>query len=229
MKLVFPVRFAEHHGSAVQTTSGEVNDRGMMLMCPQRRPPSAALVALRLHLPDAQPPAAAMGRVAAPRPHSDGFWLDIVDGVRGVAQRFEALLQLYATRINREKAGAGQTSPHRAAPRYPTCMPVLLDHRGKVLPTHARNISESGLYLRTRADVTVGALVTLRLGVPDGEPPVDVRAKIIHRVAPGEGETPWAEPGVGLQFVEGDDEFRRRLDAHVARLKTVAAPLPQKG
>jgi hypothetical protein len=52
-----------------------------------------------------------------------------------------------------------------------------------------------------------------------------VRARIIHRVAPGVEGAPWSEPGIGLQFVEGDDAFRRRLDAHVERLKTVALPL----
>jgi hypothetical protein len=227
MKIVFPVRFAEHHGAAVQTTSREMTDKGMMLMCPQRRPPSAALVALQLHLPDSLPPAAAMGRVreTASKQQPDGFWLDIVDAVRGVAQRFEALMQLYAPRVNRTATGAAEGSPHRSAPRYPTSMPVLIDNHGKLLATEARNISTSGMYVHTPAEVAVGSLIGLRLAVPDGEPPVQVHARIIHRLAPGEGQTPWSEPGLGLQFVEGDDAFRRRLDAHVERLKTVVAPL----
>jgi uncharacterized protein (TIGR02266 family) len=230
MKIVFPVRFAQHHGAAVQTTSREMTDKGMMLLCPQRRPPSAALVALQLHLPDAQPPAAAMGRVreAGGQP-PEGFWLDIVDAVRGVAQRFEALMQLYAPRLNRIATGAAEGSPHRSASRYPTSMPVLIDNQGRVLASEARNISTSGLYVHTRAEVAVGSLIGLRLAVPDGEPPVHVHARIIHRVAPGEAQSPWSEPGIGLQFVEGDDAFRRRLDAHVERLKSVAAPLRGRG
>lgn len=230
MKIVFPVRFAEHHGAAVQTTSRELTDKGMMLTCPDRRPRSASLVALQLHLPDSMPPAAAMGRVreGGLRPVADGFWLDIVDAVRGVAQRFEALMQLYAPRVNRAAMGAPEGSPHRSTPRFPTCMPVLIDARGKLLATHARNISTSGLYVRTRAEVTVGSVVGIRLALPDGESPVQVRARIVHRVAPGEGSAPWSEPGIGLQFVEGDDDFRRRLDAHVDRLKTVTGPAGTK-
>src|SRR2546422_3211019 len=66
MKIVFPVRFAAHQGAAVQTTSAEMTDSRMLLMCPQHRAPAAALVALQLYLPDSFPPAAAMGRIGAP-------------------------------------------------------------------------------------------------------------------------------------------------------------------
>jgi len=30
---------------------------------------------------------------------------------------------------------------------------------------------------------------------------------------------PWVEPGLGLQFVEGDDAFRTRLDRQIKRLQ----------
>src|SRR5947207_68761 len=174
MKIVFPVRFAPHHEAAVQTTSAEMTDSRMLLMCPQRRPPSAVPVALNLYLPDSFPPAAAMGRVgtAEGKPQSDGFWVDLVDAVRGVAERIEALISLQAPRLNRSSPNGAGTSPHRAAPRYPTSMPVTIGAGGSLIDACARNISSRGLYVQTEAEVPVGALVKMRLSLPDGEAPV---------------------------------------------------------
>jgi len=221
MKIVFPVRFAAHHGAAVQTTSSEMTDSRMLLMCPQRRPPCAAPVALNLYLPDSFPPAAAMGRVgtAAGKPQSDGFWVDLVDAVRGVAERIEALMSLHAPRLNRSSPDGSATSPHRAAPRYPTSMPVTIGAGGALIAACARNISTSGMYVQTEAEVPLGTLVTMRLALPDGDAPVGVQAKVIHRVLAGQPQMPWAEPGIGLQFVEGDDAFRARLDRQIKRLQ----------
>src|SRR5207237_10311611 len=83
MKIVFPVRFAAHQGAAVQTTSAEMTDSRMLLMCPQHRAPTAALVALQLYLPDSFPPAAAMGRIGAPAGKAAGGWLLARPGRRG--------------------------------------------------------------------------------------------------------------------------------------------------
>jgi uncharacterized protein (TIGR02266 family) len=221
MKIVFPVRFAPHHGAPVQTTSGELTDSRMLLMCAQRRPPSAVPVALHLYLPDSFPPAAAMGRVGAGavKPQSDGFWIDLVDAVRGVAERIEALMSLQAPRLNRSSPDGNGTSPHRAAPRYPTSMAVTIGAGGSLIAASARNISTSGMYVQTEAEVPVGTLVRMRLTLPDGDAPVAVQAKVIHRVGAGQPQMPWVEPGIGLQFVEGDDAFRTRLDRQLKRLK----------
>ena len=152
MKIVFPVRFAAHHGAAVQTTSGEMTDSRMLLMCPQRRPPCAAPVALNLYLPDSFPPAAAMGRVgtAAGKPQSDGFWVDLVDAVRGVAERIEALMSLHAPRLNRSSPDGSATSPHRAAPRYPTSMPVTIGAGGALIAASIVYVGTENLWALRR-------------------------------------------------------------------------------
>jgi hypothetical protein len=49
---------------------------------------------------------------------------------------------------------------------------------------------------------------------------------VIHRVVAGQPQMPWVEPGIGLQFVEGDDAFRSRLDRQLKRLKSGAPPPP---
>jgi Tfp pilus assembly protein PilZ len=231
MKIVFPVRFAAHNGAAVQTTSGEMTDSRMLLMCPPHRAPTSALVALQLYLPDSFPPAAAMGRVGAPagKQKGDGFWLDVVDAVRGVAQRIDALLALFAPRVNRSSPDGRGTSPHRAAPRYPTSWPVTLGSESKVIAGCARNISTSGLYVHTEQQVPLGSLVAVRLALPDGDAPLAVQAKVIHRVTSAQAHTPWLEKGLGLQFVEGDDSFRSRLDRQLKLLQSVANSSPPRG
>jgi Tfp pilus assembly protein PilZ len=218
MKIVFPVRFAARHGAAVQTTSGEMTGSRMLLMCSGRRPPSAAPVALQLYLPDSFPPGAAMGRVDAAAGKNEGFWVDLVDAVRGVAARIEALLSLYAPRLNRCRPDGAGSSPHRAAPRYPTSLPVIIGAGPKLIYASARNISASGLYVQTDAEVPVGSVVGVRLALADGGSPLGVQARVIHRVTGGQAPSPWVEPGIGLQFVEGDDAFRARLDRQLERL-----------
>jgi uncharacterized protein (TIGR02266 family) len=229
MKIVFPVRFAAHHGAAVQTTSGEMTDSRMLLMCPQRRPPSAAPVALQLYLPDSFPPAAAMGRVEAAPGKGEGFWVGLVDAVRGVAERIEALMSLYAPRVNRSLPDGRGTSPHRAAPRFPTSMAVTIRAGSGLIAACARNISASGLYVQTKAEVPLGSVVGVRLALPDGESPVGVQARVIHRVERAQSPLPWIEPGIGLQFVEGDDAFRARLDRQLKRLNAAAHASPRGG
>ncbi|OLC77656.1 MAG: hypothetical protein AUG04_00455 [Deltaproteobacteria bacterium 13_1_20CM_2_69_21] len=231
MKIVFPVRFAAHQGAAVQTTSAEMTDSRMLLMCPRHRAPTAALVALQLYLPDSFPPAAAMGRIGAPagKRQGDGFWLDLVDAVRGVAQRIDALLALFAPRVNRSSLDGSGTSPHRAAPRYPTSLPVTIGSEGRVIAACARNISTSGLYVHTEQEVPVGSLVAVRLELPDSAAPLGVQAKVIHRVTAGQTHTPWVEKGLGLQFVEGNDSFRNRLDRQLKLLQNATNSTPPRG
>src|SRR6267378_162080 len=55
--------------------------------------------------------------------------------------------------------------------------------------------------------------VTLKL--PDGKPPVEVQAIVLHRLLPGS-----AQPaGAGVQFTGADDAFRARLDAYLEGLR----------
>src|SRR5438105_9152642 len=197
MKIVFPVRFACHGGPAIQTTSLEMSGMGVRVMCPSR-PPPAELVMMQLYLPDAHPPAGAIGRVRESwrSQESDGFWLDVVDTVRGVGDRVQALVAWAAERLNRP-CGASN-SAHRAMPRYPSSMPVEIAGAGPLISACARNLSASGVFVQTGADVSVGAVVDLKLGLPDRDRPVGGQAKVVHRVVGSGPSALWSEPGVGL-------------------------------
>jgi uncharacterized protein (TIGR02266 family) len=215
MKIVFPVRFAPHQGLGVQTTSLELTGAGVFVPCPQRRPSPASLVTMQLYLPDRKPPAGAIGRVREQR-GAEGFWLDVVDVVRGVRERLQEMMSGQPSRI--ERRGAEGTSPHRAMPRYPTSLGVAIDLGGKLIAASTRNMSASGLFLHTAEHVAPGTTVALRLALPDRDRPLSVRARVVHAVELNVASMPWAEAGLGVQFVDGDDSFRERIDRHLARI-----------
>jgi uncharacterized protein (TIGR02266 family) len=215
MKIVFPVRFAAHRGLAVQTTCCELTDSSLLVVSPRHRPPADALLALRLYLPDSHPPAGAMGRVRE-RGKDDGeggFWLDVVDTVRGVADRVRQLVSRCSARV---KTFSADPSPHRTTTRFPASLPICIEGEGLIISASSLNLSASGVFVRTRELVRVGSVVGVRLALPDEENPVAVQAKVVHHLAGGPRHAPWSEPGLGLQFIDGDDAFRSRLDRHLA-------------
>ena len=218
MKIVFPVRFAAHGGMAVQTTSLEMTDSGVRVLSPFHRPQPDELLTLQLYLPDAQPPAGAIGRMRGRNEAADSFWLDVVDAVRGVGARVEALASLVGARLNRPTQQQEGYSPHRALPRYPVSLGVSIEAAKRLITANACNMSASGLFVRTGEEVEVGSVVSLWLELPDRDKPVAAQAKVVHSTAGGRSAMPWSEPGLGLQFIDGDDAFRARIDRHLARL-----------
>jgi len=88
MTIVVPVRYAAHDRTA-QTTSREMTDSSMLVAC-ERRPRLKELVALRLYLPDALPPAMVTAKVREET--GDGFWIDYIDAIFGVAERIQKLV-----------------------------------------------------------------------------------------------------------------------------------------
>ena len=72
--------------------------------------------------------------------------------------------------------------------------------------------------MRTGEEVEVGSVVSLWLELPDRDKPVAAQAKVVHSTAGVRSAMPWSEPGLGLQFIDGDDAFRARIDRHLARL-----------
>jgi uncharacterized protein (TIGR02266 family) len=82
------------------------------------------------------------------------------------------------------------------------------------LPGEATNISATGMFVRTDTALPVGEIVPVALEIPDGDRPVPVQAKIIH-VRTSASSSPRRDPGIGLQFIGGDDSFRARLDRYI--------------
>jgi uncharacterized protein (TIGR02266 family) len=67
------------------------------------------------------------------------------------------------------------------------------------------NLSEGGIFLERTIPHPIGTVVTLKLQLPDGGEPVEVRAEIVNAAA-GESEL-----GMGMRFLDLDDAAQRRV------------------
>ncbi|HKC60827.1 MAG TPA: PilZ domain-containing protein, partial [Myxococcales bacterium] len=116
------------------------------------------------------------------------------------------------------------------AARYPTSLPVVFSAPETFQPGYAANISAGGMFLRTDGRLAVGALLSVKLELPDGGSPAPVQGKVVHVVAPGRVRPGGSGAGVGIQFMASDDPVRRRVDRYIELLAetTLALQRPKR-
>jgi Tfp pilus assembly protein PilZ len=64
----------------------------------------------------------------------------------------------------------------------------------------------------------VREMVELLLELPDGQPPVRTHAEVVQCVTADQAHATGRTAGAGLQFIGGDEDFRRRVDACIEHL-----------
>lgn len=91
----------------------------------------------------------------------------------------------------------------------------------------ATNISRGGLFINSREPLPVGTVVRLIISLPDTAFPFDLEGKVVRVVAP---DNPGNEPpGMGIEFVDVDEEKRGRIERFVEKLRReLAAPLGRR-
>ncbi|MGQ0508488.1 MAG: TIGR02266 family protein [Myxococcaceae bacterium] len=81
----------------------------------------------------------------------------------------------------------------------------------------AVNISRGGIFINTRNPLAVGTTVRLIISLPDTAFPFDLSGRVM-RV--NEFDNPSNQvPGMGIEFVDVDDEKRARIERFVERLR----------
>ncbi len=81
----------------------------------------------------------------------------------------------------------------------------------------AVNISRGGMFINTRNPLAVGTTVRLIISLPDTAFPFDLNGRVT-RVA--EFNNPSNQvPGMGIEFIDVDDEKRARIERFVERLR----------
>jgi hypothetical protein len=211
--LVFPVRFVAE-GQTVQTTSRDLDEESVFVRCVE--PPEVGeRVVLRLYLPGISAGDSIEARVEEAA--SDGF-----------RARFEHLGDEAAAHLRTALAGgakqgyapvepwAHEGENRRLLPRFLDRFRVTLGVGQHKAQREALNLSASGLFIESDTPPDIDQIVQVILELPDGKPPAEVQALVLHRVLPGQGGT----PGAGVQFIAADDAFRARLDAYLDRLRT---------
>jgi uncharacterized protein (TIGR02266 family) len=83
----------------------------------------------------------------------------------------------------------------------------------------AVNISHGGVFINTRNPLAVGSVVRLIVSLPGADFPFDLTGRVI-RVHPYDPEGAQVA-GMGLEFIDIDDEKRARLERFVERLREV--------
>lgn len=82
----------------------------------------------------------------------------------------------------------------------------------------AVNISRGGIFINTRNPLALGTIVRLIVSLPDAAFPFDLTGRVI-RVHPAHEAHSDQIPGMGLEFVDVDDEKKGRLARFVDRLR----------
>jgi uncharacterized protein (TIGR02266 family) len=90
----------------------------------------------------------------------------------------------------------------------------------------AVNISRGGMFINTRNPLSVGSIVRLIVSLPDAAFPFDLTGRVI-RVHPHDPNSDTA-PGMGIEFVDVDEEKRARLERFVERLRAELPDAPPK-
>lgn len=114
------------------------------------------------------------------------------------------------------KASADAAAERRRHPRAPVDLQLRLRFSSvqQFLSAHAGDISESGMFVRGwEGDAQVGQLVTLRFDT-GSERIVEGSARVVRLVG-------GAEPGVGLEFVDLDEQGRKLVEM-IVRIKLAA-------
>jgi len=107
----------------------------------------------------------------------------------------------------RERDDTKTMVDRRREPRYEIKIDVNYTHDDSYLYSRASNISEMGIFLLTRDPLPRGTRTELRFAAPGENEPLRVRGEVRWTVLPDEGQ----QPGMGIQFVDPPDEFRRRV------------------
>lgn len=90
-------------------------------------------------------------------------------------------------------------------------------------PGITENVSEGGCFVGTLMPAIEGEVVSVSFELPGGAVPVVARAEVM-RVRSARADRPEMMPGLGLRFIELDDEDQRAIGAYIARRVPRFAP-----
>jgi uncharacterized protein (TIGR02266 family) len=220
--IVFPIRFATGN-VAVQTTTRELSDRGVLVRC-LTAPPAGTALEMKLYLPGARDPLHLAGvvREHAQKDQEPGFWAEFVGAGQAELAQVSELLGRRERAADAKPIGAmalhPQDDPRRAFRRYNVRFAVRFATVQDFVLEYAANISAGGVFVHTEDPPPLKTVVQVEMELPGGADPVPARGMIVHRVTKQEAEKRGTLAGIGVQFVDADDQFRQRIDAAITHI-----------
>src|SRR6185312_5079624 len=102
-------------------------------------------------------------------------------------------------------------SDRRAAPRVLVDFEVDYASEDNYLFAYITDISETGIFVRTTSPESPGTRLNLRFRPDDASPQLELEGEVIwvNPFRPGAADN--LHPGMGIRFVELDDDIRDRL------------------
>jgi hypothetical protein len=195
-KLIIPVRYVSG-GAVVQTTSTSLSKD--LIHVRSAHPPRTGLVlGLQLYFPNVGEVVRSTALISktTPDPNS-GFWAELADEKRS-ADRIAVFLARH------------RDTGDRGCPRFHTHLRATIRRgEGSTADGYITNISRSGAFVKVDSLPPLGSIVDLEFTTPGVRGRHTVLAYVVHVAE---------RRGVGIQFIGGNDQFRSRLDEHIARL-----------
>jgi uncharacterized protein (TIGR02266 family) len=217
--IVFPVRFATRN-AAVQTTTREVSRTGVFVRCLE--PPSmGTVIGMKLYLPGSAEAMEVEGvvREVAAQGAESGFWAEF----NGMAPHQRA--QIAELIARRDRASVAKPigavavqpfdDPRRAFPRHAVRFAVRFATVQDFVLEYAANISAGGVFVQTDNPLPLKTVVRVEMELPGSNELVPARGMVVHRVTAEEAKARGALAGMGVQFLDADDNFRDRISAAI--------------
>ena len=225
LPLVVPVRFAGG-GLSMQTTSSRIGSDGIFVRC-LVSPKEGSRVSVAVTLPDAPQPLEAQGTVtqrvqSGGQCKEAGFWLQFEQLTPDGRASLDKLLRSRGVAVPAAPAQAqkpaAKVAGQRAFPRVQTRLQIGWSSPKEFLVAYSENISRGGIFVATRNPPPVREVVELLLELPDGHAPAKTQAEVVQCVTADVARVTGKTAGAGLQFVGGDEDFRKRVDACIENL-----------
>jgi uncharacterized protein (TIGR02266 family) len=220
--IVFPIRFAAGD-IAVQTTTRELTEKSVLVRCLEP-PATGTTLSMKLYLPGAREALHIDGVV---REHANtgedpGFWADFLGPDDTYRARIDEVIARRARAADAVPIGAVALNPHedprRAFPRFPANFAVRFASVQDFVLEYAANISAGGVFVHTENPPPLKSIVQVEMELPGSGSAVPARGMVVHRVTKEDAKRRGTLPGVGVQFMDADDEFRRRIDAAISHI-----------
>jgi uncharacterized protein (TIGR02266 family) len=144
-------------------------------------------------------------RLHSPRPMKDFTAAATVLGAH-LRLLFKATSPIPESTVEEDEAPPGT----RRAVRYPVKLEVEFRNEREFVHEHSINLSHGGVFVRSAEKPPLGAVVEVRIKLPDGRW-LETHARVAHH-RDGEGR------GIGLEFQGDDPAFQRALDEYVVSL-----------
>lgn len=205
--LVLPVRLVDPD-RVLQTTASDVRSDGAFVHT-TTPPRQGSLLALGLYLPDSWEPLVLSAVAGRPGEARRGFEVEFA-AAKGATRRLEHVLDLA------KRAGAPNL---RTFPRVPTDLRIIVPSPEGVSVRRVLDAGPAGMFIETSDAAPVGSVLPVVLDLPDGKPPMVVTVEVVRRQEAAADRA----PGMGVQLIGADDEFRVRLDA-LLRSEAQTAP-----